>query len=88
MVANRDQATTEEIVKALREFCDIPKGEVYISREEAEGIRVALISRFISNQLPFISLAKNYITIRDTDGILQNTLFSRRRPGKLGGKAA
>jgi hypothetical protein len=88
MMVNRDQATTEEILKALREFCDIPKGEVYISREEAEGIRVALISRFISNQLPFISLAKNYITIRDADGILRNTLFSRRRPGKLGGKAA
>ena len=88
MLVNRDQATTEEILKALREFCDIPKGEVYISLEEAEGIRVALISRFISNQLPFISLAKNYITIRDADLILQNTLFSRRRPGKLGGKAA
>ena len=88
MLVNRDQATSEEIVKALREFCDIPKGEVYISREEAEGIRVALISRFISNQLPFISLSKNYVTIRDADGILQNTLFSRRRPGKLGGKAA
>ena len=88
ILVNRDQASSEEIVKALREFCAIPKGEVYISREEAEGIRVALISRFISNQLPFISLAKNYVTIRDTDGILQNTLFSRRRPGKLGGKAA
>ena len=88
MLVNRDQASSEEIVRALREFCDIPKGEVYISREEAEGIRVALISRFISNQLPFISLAKNYITIRDADAILQNTLFSRRRPGKLGGKAA
>jgi len=88
MLVNRDQATTVEILQALREFCDIPKGEVYISREEAEGIRVALISRFISNQLPFISLSKNYITIRDTDAILQRTLFSRRRPGKLGGKAA
>jgi hypothetical protein len=88
MIANRDQASNEDIVQALREFCDIPKGEVYISREEAEGIRVALISRFVSNQLPFISLAKNYITIRDTDAILQNTMFSRRRPGKLGGKAA
>jgi len=88
MLANRDQATTEEILQALREFCDIPKGEVYISREEAEGIRVALISRFISNQLPFISLAKNFITVRDADAILQRTLFSRRRPGKLGGKAA
>jgi hypothetical protein len=88
MIANRDQASTEEILRALREFCDIPKGEVYISREEAEGIRVALITRFFSSQLPFISLAKNYITIRDSDAILQNTIFSRRRPGKLGGKAA
>jgi len=88
MLVNRDQATAVEILQALREFCDIPKGEVYISQEEAEGIRVALISRFISNQLPFISLSKNYITIRDTDAILQRTLFSRRRPGKLGGKAA
>ncbi len=73
-------------LRALREFCEIPKGEVYISREEAEGIRVALISRFISSQLPFISLAKNHITIRDIDLILQRCLWSRRRPGKTGRK--
>jgi hypothetical protein len=88
MVVNRDQATSMEIHKALREFCEIPMGEVYISPEEAIGIRVALISRFISNQLPFISLAKNHITIRDMDLILQRALWSRRRPGRLGGKAA
>jgi hypothetical protein len=88
MVVNRDQATSLEIYKALREFCEIPMGEVYISPEEAIGIRVALISRFISNQLPFISLAKNHITIRDMDLILQRSLWSRRRPGRLGGKAA
>ena len=88
MVVNRDQATAMEVFKALREFCEIPKGEVYISPEEAVGIRVALISRFISNQLPFISLAKNYITIRDMDLILPRCLWSRRRPGRMGGKAA
>ena len=88
MVVNRDQATSMEIHKALREFCEIPMGEVYISPEEAIGIRVALISRFISNQLPFISLAKNHITIRDMDLILRRVLWSRRRPGRLGGKAA
>lgn len=88
MVANRDQATAKEVIKALREFCDIPKGEVYISKEEAVGIRVALINRFISSQLPFISLSKNHITIRDIDEIMQRTLLSRRRPGRLGGKAA
>ena len=88
MVVNRDQATSMEIYKALREFCEIPMGEVYISPEEAIGIRVALISRFISPQLPFVSLAKNHITMRDMDLILQKTLWSRRRPGRLGGKAA
>jgi hypothetical protein len=88
MVVNRDQATSMEIHKALREFCEIPMGEVYISPEEAIGIRVALISRFISNQLPFLSLAKNHITIRDMELILQRALWSRRRPGRLGGKAA
>ena len=88
MVVNRDQATGMEVIKALREFCNIPKGEVFISREEAEGIRVALTSRFFSSQLPFISLAKNHIVIRDIDSILQRTILSRRRPGKLGGKAA
>ena len=88
MVVNRDQATSMEIYRALREFCDIPMGEVYISPEEAIGIRVALISRFISSQLPFVSLAKNYITIRDMDLILQKCLWSRKRPGRLGGKAA
>ena len=88
MVVNRDQATGMEVIKALRELCVIPKGEIFISREEAEGIRVALLSRFFSSQLPFISLAKNHIVIRDIDSILQRTILSRRRPGKLGGKAA
>ena len=58
-----------------------PRARCTSRREEAEGIRVALIIRFISNQLPFISLAKNYITIRDIDLILRNTLFSRRAAG-------
>jgi hypothetical protein len=88
LVVNQEQATSLEIYNALREFCEIPKGEVYISQEEAEGIRVALIKHYISNQLPFIGLAKNHITIRDIENILKHCLWSRRNPGKLGGKAA
>lgn len=88
MVTNRDQATSMEIYRALRAFCEIPQGEVYISPEEAIGIRVALLSRFFSSQLSFVTLAKNHIVIRDIDKILQRTLFSRKRPGRLGGKAA
>jgi len=78
----------EVIWKALREFCDIPKGELYISREEAEGIRVALLSHYISSQLPFIGIAKNHVTIRDIDTVLEHTIGHVRYPGKLGGKSA
>jgi hypothetical protein len=88
MVSGQENATSMEIYRALGEFCDIPMGEVYISREEAEGIRVSLINHYISNQLPFISIAKNFITIRDIDGLVKRSLWSRRRPGRLGGKAA
>ncbi len=88
MVTGREHSTSMEIYQALGEFCDIPMGEVYISREEAEGIRVSLINHYISSQLPFVSIAKNYVTIRDVDSLLKRTLWSRRRPGRLGGKAA
>ena len=88
MVTSQEHATSKEIDAALGEFCDIPMGEVYISKEEAEGIRVSLINHFISGQLPFVSIAKEFITIRDVETLLQRTLWSRRRPGNLGGKAA
>ncbi len=87
-VVASDRSSPEAIWKALREFCDIPKGEIYISAEEAEGIRVALLSNYISSQLPFIGIAKNFVTIRDVDAVLAHTIGHVAYPGKLGGKAA
>jgi hypothetical protein len=87
-IVNLERATSSEIKKALKEFCDIPMGDLYISPNEAEGVRVALINHFISNQLPFIGVSKHYITIRDIDELVDNMYWNRRRPGKIGGKAA
>jgi hypothetical protein len=87
-IVNMERATSTEIKQALKEFCDIPMGDLYISPNEAEGVRVALINYFISNQLPFIGVSKRYITIRDIDELVDNMYWNRRRPGKIGGKAA
>jgi len=87
-VINKERATSKAIKQALKEFCDIPMGDLYISPNEAEGVRVALINHFISNQLPFIGIAKSYITIRDIEELVDNIYWNRRRPGKIGGKAA
>ena len=86
-VVNTEGATPGKIRKALREFCEIPQGELFINDSEAEGVRVALINHFISNHLPIIGIAKRYLTIRDIDEMLTSSFSTPRRPGKIGGKA-
>ena len=87
-VINMEGTTSRKIHQALQEFCEIPMGDLYISPDEAEGARVNLINYFISNQLPFIGIGKQYITVRDIYELVENILWSRRRSGKIGGKAA
>lgn len=87
-VVNTEGATSKQIKKALKDFCAVPQGDLVIPPSEAEGVRVALISHFISNQLPFVGIAKKHITIRDIDEMVDHAYWNPRRSGKVGGKAA
>ena len=87
-VLNAEGVTWQQIRDAIGELCAIPQGSLYISPDEAMGVRVALISRFISDQLPFVGVAKNHITIRDMDELLDHIIWNPRRGGRIGGKAA
>jgi len=87
-VVNTEGATSKQIKKALKDFCAVPQGDLSIPPSEAEGVRVALISHFISNQLPFVGIAKKHITIRDIDEMVDHAYWNPRRSGKVGGKAA
>jgi hypothetical protein len=87
-VIKREGVTSRKIKQALKAFCDIPMGDLYLLSSEAEGARVDLINYFISNQLPFIGVAKHHITIRDIYDLVEHIVWSRRRSGRIGGKAA
>jgi hypothetical protein len=87
-VVNLEGATARDIKQALEDFCAIPQGDLTIPPSESEGVRVALIDRFISNQLPFVSVAKHHFSLRDISEMLARTTWSARHPGKIGGKAA
>ena len=87
-VVNTEGVTSLAIKQTLREFCLIPQGSIHLNPSEAEGVRVALINHFISNQLPFVGVAKKHITIRDVDELIDHAYWNRRRSGKVGGKAA
>jgi len=87
-VLSSDESGWQDVRAAVREFCSIPQGSLYISPDEAIGARVALISRFISDQLPFIGVAKHHITVRDLDDLMEQIMWNPRRRGRIGGKAA
>ncbi len=87
-VVNTEDATPGQIRRALKEFTNIPQGSLFLSPDESEGVRVALINHFITNLVPFISIAKHHLTVRDIDEVLSNTVSTPRRTGRIGGKAA
>jgi len=84
----RETKTSKEIKKVLDEFCKIPAGDVYLPLNETIEIRVKLIDRFISNQLPYIGIAKRHINVRDIGKLTDNFYGGSSKAGRIGGKAA
>ncbi len=87
-ILSAEEASWQEVRDALRDFCAIPQGSIYIPPGESMGARVSLISRFISDQLPFVGVAKHYISLRDMNELMEKILWDPRRRGRIGGKAA
>lgn len=78
----------EEIRRETLEFSKMPIGGSSLSLSDAMATRVALIRRLLSDQLEFLDIAKNVLTIRDFSEIISRVIGPERGLGKLGGKAA
>ena len=84
--ANLRGVTWGQLADAVHRFCELPEGQT-LPAAEAEGIRVRLIHHFISDQLEFIGVAKNYIRTRDFDDLTRRIIGSPSGVGRIGGKA-
>ncbi len=69
MVVNRDQATAMEMIKALREFCDIPKGRGLYLPGRGRGnpgcpdSAVSFRASFLSSALPKTTSSSGISTV-------------------------
>lgn len=86
-VVNRNLSLAE-VADAIRRYHHLAADEHDIPSPSKRGIRVSLIRRFLSDQLQFINVAKNFVEVRDFYSLLQNVIFSTESHGKLGGKSA
>lgn len=85
---NRIGATLSEINEAVAEYCNMTEGinEHYSPTER--WLRVALIRRFLSDNLNFIHIAKQFMAVHDFSKIIHRIIFPNGSHGKLGGKSA
>lgn len=86
-VINRNLPLSE-VADAIRRYYHTVHEEENITTPNEKGITVSLVRRFMSDQLDFLNIAKNYITIFDFFDLIKNLIFAKESHGKLGGKSA
>ena len=72
----------------LARFSELPVGKSQVSPSLAVGIRVQLIRTLISENLFYIGVAKNHITMRDVSGLLSRFVGKHGQKSRIGGKSA
>ena len=77
-----------EVADALQRYEFLSPDEGAIEPANKRGITVALIRRFLGDQLEYINVAQRYFEPRDFLPLLKRIIFSGESHGKLGGKGA
>jgi pyruvate, water dikinase len=86
-IANLSSVSFGLLAEKVKSFCSLPKGQTALTSQESISTRVALIKRFISDQLEFIGVAKHYLHIRDFDDLIDRIIGPPSSTGLIGGKA-
>jgi pyruvate,water dikinase len=77
-----------ELADALQRFRHGGVLEQDLSSATQMGLRAALVRRFLTDQLEYVNIAKEYLGIADFHELCQRIVYPPRSHGRLGGKAA
>jgi hypothetical protein len=77
-----------ELADALQRFRHGGVEEADLSAATRTGLRAALVRRFLTDQLEFVNIAKEYTAVADFHELTQHIVYPPKSHGRLGGKAA
>lgn len=77
-----------DIADAIRRFIHLAPEGVELSESTRKGVKVAMVRRFITDQLDFIKIAKNYVEVDGFYELLQRMIYPAGSHGQIGGKSA
>ena len=84
----RQGSALAEIGEALSRFQKSGLGESELSHSAQMMLRVPLLRRYLTDQVNYINIAKNFVTLEDFHELSQRLIYTRDSHGKLGGKGA
>ena len=77
-----------ELADALQRFRHGGIQEKDLSTATQMELRAALVRRFLTDQLEFVNIAKQYLDVVDFHELCQRIVYPARSHGRLGGKSA
>lgn len=77
-----------EMTAAIERYQSAAIDEKALPASVQTGLRVALLRRYFIDQLAFLSVAKNFVSIRAFYDLVPHLVHPSRSQGKLGGKGA
>lgn len=87
-LAEDGETPIAELKLGIREFLDFAPGEAAAPQSAVIGTRAALVRRLLTDQLPFIAVAKKFIRVRDFNYLLDHMVPTEGNQGRIGGKAS
>ncbi|MGI5921215.1 MAG: PEP/pyruvate-binding domain-containing protein [Syntrophomonadaceae bacterium] len=84
---DRIDTSLEEIVEAVKRYRNVAGDSNMLYSPTERWLEVALIRRFLSENLDFIRVAKHYIGICDFYEVVKRLIFPEESHGKIGGKS-
>ena len=87
-VLENPNSSLTDLINAISRFRYLEDEGVKLSTAIEKSMTVNLVRRFLSEQLEFIKIAKNFIQIRDYYDLVKHMIFPTGSHGRVGGKSA
>lgn len=87
-VVESQGASISEIADALRKYHHLTPDKFELSPSTRKGLRVSLLRKFFTEDLSYISIAKEYVSLVDFYKLVDKLVYPPESHGKLGGKSA
>lgn len=81
-------STLSEVINAISRYRLSSSADVELSPANEKGVLVSLIRRLFYEQLEFINVAKQYVTLSDIFALTDRIVYHEESHGHLGGKSA